>query len=128
MLIPGRVLESAGKLDEAFFAYCEDIDFSLRVREADFMLRYVPTAVLWHGSRIPTNRTRTARYRYLSTRNNLWVVRRHGSLLEFFACLCILPLRSIFRIARMITDRNWSAIGAEVRGVRDGLFSQAGTR
>jgi hypothetical protein len=65
MLISARILQTVGLLDEAFFAYCEDIDWSIRIRQAGFRLRYVPTAHLWHGSNQPANRTRTAMYRYL---------------------------------------------------------------
>jgi len=123
MLIPASVLQNVGMLDEAFFAYCEDIDFSLRVRKAGFRLRYVPTAYLWHGSKGRTDRTHTAIYRYLATRNNLWVVRKHGSRLDVLACLCVLPLRSLFRIARMVTSAEWDSIAAELKGIRDGALS-----
>jgi GT2 family glycosyltransferase len=122
ILIPARILKLVGMLDEKFFAYCEDVDFSLRVRKAGFPLRYVPTAQVWHGSSQPTHRTRTAIYRYLSTRNNLWVVRKHGSTLELLTCLCILPLRSLFRIARMAKQAEWSSIASELKGIKDGLF------
>lgn len=124
MLIPERILQQVGMLDESFFAYCEDIDFSIRVRRAGFRLRYVPTACLWHGSKRPTGRTRSAFYRYLATRNNLWVVRKHGSRLEIMTCFCVLPLRSLFRIARMVAAAEWVLIAAELKGIKDGLFSQ----
>jgi len=124
MLIPAQILPRIGMLDETFFAYCEDIDFSLRVRKAGFRLCYVPTALLWHGSQQPTNRTRTATYRYLSTRNNLWVVRKHGSWLEALSCFCILPVRSLFRITRMVTTAQWGSVVAELRGIKDGAMSR----
>jgi GT2 family glycosyltransferase len=85
-------------------------------------LRYVPTARLWHGSNKGTDRTRTARYRYLSTRNNLWVVRKHGSHLQLLLCLCVLPLRSLFRIARLVTKAEWGSLAAELKGIKDGLL------
>ena len=124
MLIPAQIVQQVGMLDEAFFAYCEDIDFSLRVRKAGFLLRYVPTALLWHGSHQPTDRARTATYRYLSTRNNLWVVRKHGSRLDVLTCLCILPMRSLFRIVRLVSAANWDSVVAEFRGIKDGALSQ----
>jgi GT2 family glycosyltransferase len=124
MLIPAPILRDVGMLDESFFAYCEDIDFSLRARKAGFRLRYVPSAHLWHGSHTPTNRTRTATYRYLSTRNNLWVVRKHGSWLEILTCLGVLPFRSMFRIIGMGANGLWATIGAEVLGIRDGVLSR----
>ena len=123
MLIPARILREVGMFDESFFAYCEDIDLSLRIRKAGFRLRYVPSAHLWHGSQRPTNRARSASYRYLSTRNNLWVVRKHGSWLEVLACLCILPLRSFYRIVRMLTSGKLDSIAAELKGILDGTLS-----
>lgn len=123
MLIPSLILQNVGMLDETFFAYCEDIDFSLRVRAAGFRLRYVPSAHVWHGTATPTNRVRSTMYRYLSTRNNLWVVRKHGSLLEIVACACVLPFRSLYRIARMMAHSDWHAIAAELKGLRDGSLS-----
>ena len=123
MLIPARILQNVGMFDDAFFAYCEDIDLSLRIRKAGFRLRYVPTAHIWHGSSKPKNRARSGMYRYLSTRNNLWVVRKHGSWFEIFTCLCILPSRSLFRILRMMIHSDWHAISAELKGIRDGAFS-----
>lgn len=124
MLIPSKILEAVGMLDESFFAYCEDIDFSLRVREAGFRLSYTPTARLWHGTITPTYRTRISQYRYLATRNNLWVVRKHGSRFDVLVCLCILPTRMVFRMMRMALDARWSAITAELGGVKDGIFGQ----
>jgi GT2 family glycosyltransferase len=128
MLIPAKILRQAGMLDESFFAYCEDIDFSLRVRKAGFRLRYVPSALLWHGSSGQTNRTRTARYRYLATRNNLWVVRKHGTWAEVLLCFCILPMRSLFRVAHMVADAQWGSIAAEFKGIKDGTLSGAGSK
>jgi GT2 family glycosyltransferase len=124
MLIPTYILGQTGMFDEAFFAYCEDVDLSLRIRRAGFRLLYVPTAHLWHGSRKPTKRTRTATHRYLSTRNNLWVVRKHGSWFDVMTYLGILPLRSLFRIAKMTADRNWGTFLAEARGILDGITTR----
>jgi GT2 family glycosyltransferase len=122
MMIPARILRQAGMLDESFFAYCEDIDFSIRVRQNGFRLLYVPSAFLWHGSAKATVRTRSAFYRYLSTRNNLWVVRKYAPPLERIICMCILPIRSLYRLARIAIAADWNSIGAEVKGVRDGIL------
>jgi GT2 family glycosyltransferase len=122
VLIPSQVLQSIGLLDETFFAYCEDIDFSLRMRKAGFRIRYVPTSHVWHGSNKPTDRTRSATYRYLATRNNLWVVRKHGSRFEILTCIVVLPFRSLFRIVSMLSRANWPSVVAEARGVIAGLF------
>jgi len=40
--------ERVGALDERYFIYAEDCDWSLRARAAGLRLRFVPTARLWH--------------------------------------------------------------------------------
>lgn len=42
------VWEKVGLLDERYFIYAEDADWSLRAREAGYTLLFVPTARLWH--------------------------------------------------------------------------------
>ncbi len=126
LLIPRRILQGAGMFDEAFFAYYEDVDLSLRIRKAGFRLRYVPTAHIWHGSLRPPRRDLSEMYRYLSTRNSLWVMRKHASRFGIFMYLCLLPCRSLFRIMGMMIHKKWRVIGAELKGIIDGIFAQIG--
>jgi len=48
LLARREVWEKVGLLDESYFIYAEDADWSLRVREAGWQLLFVPTARLWH--------------------------------------------------------------------------------
>lgn len=43
-----EVWEKVGLLDERYFIYAEDADWSLRARAAGYGLRFVPEARLWH--------------------------------------------------------------------------------
>jgi len=48
LLVKRRVLERTGLLDERYFAYVEDTDYSTRAVRDGFTTRVVPTAVLYH--------------------------------------------------------------------------------
>jgi len=48
LLARREVWEKVGLLDERYFIYAEDADWSLRARRAGFGLLFVPTARLWH--------------------------------------------------------------------------------
>lgn len=48
MLVKRTVIEKIGKLDESFFIYGEDADWSIRAARAGFRLRYVPSSKVWH--------------------------------------------------------------------------------
>ena len=58
MLIPRRIIEKVGFLDERYFFYFEDLDFCRRVRRAGFKVYYLPSAEIIHhhgasGKEIP---------------------------------------------------------------------------
>jgi GT2 family glycosyltransferase len=48
MLMSRACLEAVGDWDESFFLYSEETDFSLRVRDAGWEVRFVPDAVVTH--------------------------------------------------------------------------------
>lgn len=43
-----EVIEKVGVLDESFFMYTEDADWSMRVRRAGYSIVYEPRAKVWH--------------------------------------------------------------------------------
>ena len=52
-LIPAPVLEQVGHFDDqSFFLYCDDVDFSWRVRLSGLKVIYQPTAVVFHDKRL----------------------------------------------------------------------------
>jgi GT2 family glycosyltransferase len=48
VLVKREVIEHIGMLDESFFMYGEDADWSLRAGGAGYTLLYEPRAVIWH--------------------------------------------------------------------------------
>ena len=48
-LMPSALYRALGGFDESFFMYCEDVDFSLRIRQQNKRLLYRPTAPVYHG-------------------------------------------------------------------------------
>lgn len=78
MFVRAELFEQIGLIDEGFFAYCEENDFQIRARKADYKVVAINVPV-WHygqGSfgKIP------ARAAILQTRNNIRLLIKHGSL------------------------------------------------
>ena len=48
MLVSRECFDRVGRWDESFFFYSEETDFSLRARDAGFVLRYAPDAIAVH--------------------------------------------------------------------------------
>jgi GT2 family glycosyltransferase len=55
MLTPRAVFTAVGGFDaETFFLYCDDVDYSWRVRLANFTVLHVPSACVAHDKRLDT--------------------------------------------------------------------------
>jgi len=52
MLVRPRVFERIGSMNEEYFMYLEDLDFSLRARNSGFRVVMNPKAVAWHEYRL----------------------------------------------------------------------------
>lgn len=48
LLLRCSALREIGLLDERFFAYLEDVEWSVRARKAGYRLRFAPQAAIWH--------------------------------------------------------------------------------
>jgi GT2 family glycosyltransferase len=77
MLIRPAVIRRVGSFDPAFFAYCEDLDLSIRARRAGFRVLFVPASVVYHD--VTDEPGRASLRIYYSTRNLLEVMRKHAA-------------------------------------------------
>ena len=68
------VLDAVGELDEAYFAYYEDLDWAFRAQLAGFRCRYVPAAVLYHRGSATLGRGITDFNGYHLWRNPIWLI------------------------------------------------------
>ena len=67
-LMPSRLYGELGGFDhESFFMYCEDVDFSFRIRQTGKKLIYRPSAPVYHGKRFD-NRTGELEHTYTELR------------------------------------------------------------
>lgn len=78
LCVKREVVDKIGLLDNDLFIYNEDTDYSLRITQAGYRIRYVPEAVLWHREGYDSRRASGQRRRlHLCTRNILAVHAKH---------------------------------------------------
>ena len=58
MVVRREVLETVGLLDEEYYLYCEDIDWSLRIKQAGWQIYYVPHISVTHLGNQTISKTR----------------------------------------------------------------------
>jgi GT2 family glycosyltransferase len=102
LLVKREALKRAGLLDERFFMYYEETEWSVRVRRAGFTICHTPQAKIWH--KIPLDARFDKEYlAYYMTRNRLLFLRASGASLgtwlhvlvaqdlRTYASLCLRP-------------------------------------
>lgn len=79
-LVRCSTLEQVGLLDEAYFLYYEEIDWSLRVRQAGFRIVTVPQSVVLHKVSATLGQTSPVTDYYMARNRYYFVARNwHGS-------------------------------------------------
>jgi GT2 family glycosyltransferase len=127
LVISREAFEHVGLLNDKYFLYWEDVEYSRRVLRAGYRICLVPTARVWHhvGSNAGELLGRTPTYDYYNLRNRLWYIRQeHHDRDKVLAYVWTAPLL-LRRFARMIVRREeaWKEKSVAVlRGLRDGLL------
>lgn len=70
-------LDDVGEFDESFFAFSEDVDWSLRAQLRGWDCRYVPDAVVFHLGSATIGRGLSDFTRYHLWRNGVWLVAKN---------------------------------------------------
>ncbi|MCF1753011.1 glycosyltransferase family 2 protein [Mariniradius sediminis] len=82
VLIRAQILREVGLLRDVFFAYFEDVDISLRVREKGWGIALVPDAIIYHAvagssKSKSTEGTLSPTVIYLTARNQVFQIKLH---------------------------------------------------
>ena len=97
MLIHKNILERVGKMDENYFMYCEDIDYSVRLNQAGIKIQYVPEAKLWHKVGKASGGNESAFSLYYVSRNRFACIKKFRGYFRGTA----FPYALLTRIIRM---------------------------
>jgi GT2 family glycosyltransferase len=129
MLIRKEAFEAIGLLNERYFAYSEDVEWSLRATRAGLRLRYVPQAVLWHKLHASIIKNTggvkpgkaSPRNEYLQVRNSLFMARQYADRpWQFITALTVYLTNRIYRSLGLLVLGRWKSSFAIWRGIYDG--------
>lgn len=120
LLVNMDAARQVGLLDEIFFMYYEDLDWSIRMRQAGYRLRLVAPARLYHRVAASSGGSESPFRRYHLGRSSVIFFRRHAHLGQPGAILLYRLGSALKLLARLGVSRQWSAARAYLRGLRDG--------
>ena len=117
-MVRRKTFEELGGLWEQLFMYFEDVDFSLRAREAGWSLAVAEDTAILHvengsGSRL---RTRNPRMERIQMRSGLVFLRRHGKVPAIAMAVFLM-----LRVAKRIVLGDWQALWGVMEGIGDYL-------
>jgi len=126
MMVRCNAMRKVGFLDEQFFIYAEDVDWSLRFAEHGHLLRFAPKARLWHidgATNVKVlGKGSEERRQFLSTRNMIFVARKHVRWFQIPTYTVVFGVSHVaFYTALRIWRRDFRALWAIYRGLLKGF-------
>jgi GT2 family glycosyltransferase len=129
MAVSRAAIDAAGLLDEDLFAYVEDVDWSLRIREAGFACVFVPDAAAVHALSASTGGDRSSTHTmYYGARNTIAVCERHRPLGRLGTALRRASIVATFAARAALVQRSAPAVAAVLEGYRDARAGRLGIR
>jgi GT2 family glycosyltransferase len=124
MLVSRAALLEAGLLNEAYFAYFEDVEWSLRIRKAGFTIGLAENAIIYHEAGAASKKqhaegTLSPRVFYFLVRNQLFLLRQHSIVLGYPYHL----LRFLSWAAYFLIRGRFQKLSAVFQGIQVGLFT-----
>jgi GT2 family glycosyltransferase len=129
MLIKREVFERAGLIDEAYFLYYEEVDWSIAVRRAGYQILAVPGSVVWHKTSSTLGQTSPV-IDYYMLRNHLLFIGRHWRGGHRAVLTARTMLRGLAAIAACTVKpnegRRLPSRNARLLALRDGALGRTG--
>ncbi len=70
LLVPRQLINNIGKMDEKYFMYLDDADFTIRAVRAGYQMIYEPEAIIYHKCNMTTRNKQSSFFQhYLISRN-----------------------------------------------------------
>jgi GT2 family glycosyltransferase len=134
MLIRSKVIREIGMFDPRFFAYYEDVDWSLRMKKHGYGLRYLPESKIYHvagGSSKKPEKTKEGTVppiiHYYRTRNHLFLIRNNANPVSFVLSLLYQTIKNSAFIIYLTLRGRFKKVKAIIEGQYDGLFEKRKT-
>ena len=97
LLVSKQIVNAIGLMDEDYFLYGEDVDYSLRISNHVFGLRYVPTSIIYHKVSASTSKISKAT-QYYSVRNRRLLIYRNLNWYQRITALVYTHLQTAHRV------------------------------
>ena len=127
ILIKSEILTKVGLLDEKFFNYYEDVDWSLRMKNLGYDLGFVKESIIYHhGSSSSKNKKNTgglisSKIHYFNIRNHILLLKKHNNLFNFFGIVFFQIIKITSYIFYFLIRFRFNKLTMVLKGLKHGL-------
>ena len=126
IILRTTVIKKVGLMDEDFFAYYEDVDWSLRIKKLGYKLGVVESSVIFHHGTKSSNDSNlegnlSPFVHYLNIRNHIYLVKKHSDKFNFIGVLFYQFLKILFYSIYFILRLRFSKLKMVYKGFNDGI-------
>ena len=128
-LLSARVIRQIGLLDQRFFIYHEDADWSLKIRKLSLKMFYEPKSVIYHETGMSDKNRETHGEgnispfaHYMNIRNHLFLVRRHAKGINYLGSMIFQVYKFFGYSIYFLVRGRFVKLRYSIRGFRDGLI------
>jgi len=123
MMVRAAILKAIGGFDASFILYSEDVDLSLRIRDAGWSLRVTSDAIVRHHISASTGGALSPFKIYHRARSLFRLLKRWAPWWSWAILFCFGLAGGLLYSIRFLLSGRYSAIGALWRGLLDGVFN-----
>jgi len=121
VLIPKYIIEKVGLLDESYFMYVEDLDYSYKIMKSGYQLYQVRDSVIWHKIGSSTGNSISEMSSYFYYRNSLIFRMRYTERIKRLFAILYYFIRLPYVILKWLLIKP-TICKSVYKGIRDAFF------
>ena len=127
ILIKSEIVKKIGLLDEKFFTYYEDVDWSLRMKSLGYDLGFVKESIIYHHGSSSSKNKKTkegvisSKIHYFNIRNHILLLKKHKNLFNFFGIVFFQIIKITSYIFYFLIKFRFNKLTMVLKGLKHGL-------
>lgn len=130
IMLKAKVVREVGLLDNSFFAYFEDVDWSLRIKNEGYLLGIDYKSIIYHhesGSSKSSSKSSEGflnpMVHYYNFRNHIKLIKKHRNYFNFTCSIIFQIFKIVVFLLYFIARFRFKKLKKTLRGVIDGINS-----
>jgi len=129
-MLKSDVIKKVGLLDDFFFVYFEDADWSIRIKKFGYKLFFQPKSIVYHHEGVSWISAKknsegyiSPKTHYLDIRNHIYIIKKYKSQFKILPTFLFQLFKVSAYVVYFIFRGRFIKLKKVFQGIRDGIFS-----